>query len=259
MKKEISFEERKRIQVEMLDEIHTFCISHDIKYSIAFGTLLGAIRHKGFIPWDDDVDIMMPLSDMLRFKKEFKSEKLKYCDVDTEPLFGYPFSRIAYLPTYCKEGLICNTSGICIDLYVVVPLPKDEKSKKEYFELASKKMAYRMKMTKIRRKLISYLPIKTIPGYAKSIKEYRDHILYFSSSENTPETYYVVAGPIRLKDKMTYSFDLFEKLVYVEFEGRKYCATSYYREFLTLRYGDYMQLPPEDKRHPYHGCHYYWK
>ena len=66
-KKPISIEERKVVQLEMLKEINSFCKANNIRYSLAFGTLLGAVRHKGFIPWDDDVDIMMPLPDMLRF------------------------------------------------------------------------------------------------------------------------------------------------------------------------------------------------
>ena len=120
----ITLEDRRQIQLEMLDEIDEFCRVHNLRYSLAFGTLLGAIRHKGYIPWDDDVDIIMPLHDMLQFKKEFKSKKLKYCDIDTEPDYEYSFSRICYLPTYSKKGLIVESYGISIDLYPVVGLPK---------------------------------------------------------------------------------------------------------------------------------------
>ena len=71
-KNAITLDERKQIQLEMLIEIDKFCREHNIKYMLAYGTLIGAVRHKGYIPWDDDVDISMPLEDILRFKNEFK-------------------------------------------------------------------------------------------------------------------------------------------------------------------------------------------
>ena len=125
-KKPITLEERKKIQLGMLDEIDSFCREHDIRYSLAFGTLIGAIRHKGYIPWDDDVDLIMPLPDMLRFKKEFKSDKLAYVDLDTVPHYEYHFSRICYLPTYSKTGVLEKSYGVNIDLYPVVGMPDTE-------------------------------------------------------------------------------------------------------------------------------------
>ena len=77
--KPISFEEKRSIQLEMLKEIDAFCRNNGIKYSLAFGTLLGAIRHKGFIPWDDDIDIMM-----------FREEYEKLCKIAPSE-FTHPY------------------------------------------------------------------------------------------------------------------------------------------------------------------------
>ena len=126
MKAPISFVERKKIQLEMLIEIDDFCRNHNIHYILAFGTLLGAIRHKGYIPWDDDVDISMPYEDLLRFKNEFKSDKLKYCDIDTEKYYDFPFSRVCYLPTYSKYGLICKSYGLSIDVYPLIEVSNSD-------------------------------------------------------------------------------------------------------------------------------------
>ena len=101
-KKEITFEERKTIQLEMLKEIDAFCKENKIRYSLAFGTLLGAVRHKGFIPWDDDVDIIMPLPDMLKLKETFRSESIEYCDGETSKYYSYAFSRLVNKKTYRK-------------------------------------------------------------------------------------------------------------------------------------------------------------
>ena len=103
MKKEINLEERKSLQLAMLKEIDAFCKKNGLRYSLAFGTLLGAIRHKGFIPWDDDLDIMMPVEDIIKFKAIFNYDKLKFCDVDTEKYYDLDFPRISHKRTYKIE------------------------------------------------------------------------------------------------------------------------------------------------------------
>ncbi len=262
MKKEkikpISLEEKKSIQLEMLKEIDAFCRNNNIKYSLAFGTLIGAVRHKGFIPWDDDVDIMMPLPDMLRFKELFHSDTMKYCDVDTESYYEFGFSRIAHIKTYNKIGVIAETYGICIDLYPMVSIPNDEVGIDSFFQKASVLYNRRMRMIDWRQLVVRYLPIKTIPGFQKTMKEYRDYILNISEYGKTNK-YYIVAGPLSIRERTTYDFDLFEELIEVDFAGYTFSGIKQYDYYLTKMYGDYMTPPPEDQRHPYHGGHYYWK
>ena len=71
--------------------------------------------------------------------------------------------------------------------------------------------------------------------------------------------YYIVAGPLSHQKQDTYFIDLFDELVELDFEGIKFLSTAHYDTYLSQSYGDYMQLPPEDQRHPYHGGNYYWK
>ena len=254
----LTFEERKAVQLEMLKEIDSFCRANDIRYSIAFGTLLGAIRHKGFIPWDDDVDIMMPLPDMLRFRDSFHSDTMKYCDVDTDKFFQFAFARIASTSTYNQAGIIFRSYGICIDLYTVVSVPDDKENFVCFFSEASlleKKADF---FRKWRSRAIRYLPVVSIPFYRKSIKSFTQFLRNYCKYGSTGK-YYIIAGPIALHEKMTYDFDMFKETIEVEFEGIKFKAISNYDKFLTLRYGDYMTPPPECQRHPYHGGNYYWK
>jgi len=258
-KKQITLEERKAIQLDMLTEIDAFCKENMIKYSLAFGTLLGAIRHKGFIPWDDDVDIMMPLPDMLRFKAGFKSEKLKYCDVDTEPHYEFAFSRISYNPTYNQKGIACKSYGISIDLYPVVALPDSEDERKYYFEKGSKLNNIRYKYMKWRRWIIQRIPISTIIGHDKSIRKARDFVVMNTPKYGSTSVFFVVATLFSKKDKLIHDIDLFDEIVTVPFEDRFYDITAHYQVFLSKMYGDYMTPPPEKDRHPYHGGHYYWK
>lgn len=258
MRRELSFEDRKRIQLEMLKEIDAFCRGENIKYSLAFGTLLGAIRHKGFIPWDDDVDIIMPLPDMLRFKESFYSKNLKYLDVDIDKSYGFGFSRICDLGSYQRRGLFAQTYGICIDLYPMVSIPKDISERDLFFTRAQVLQKRRLKYMKWNKRIIKILPIRSIPGFHKSIIAYRDYLLNLDIYGESG-VYYIVAGPLGLREKMSYDFDLFNQMIDVDFEGYKFQSIAQYDKYLTLRYGDYMQLPPEDQRHPYHGGKYFRK
>ena len=96
---EIPLEEVRKIQMDMLAEMDAFCKKHHLRYSLAYGTLLGAIREKGFIPWDDDMDVMMPLPDMQVFKKTFHSENTRISDFETNKDYQFPFPRLVHKHT----------------------------------------------------------------------------------------------------------------------------------------------------------------
>lgn len=256
MTKLITFEEKRQIQLEMLKEIHEFCIKNSIRYSLAFGTLLGAVRHKGFIPWDDDMDIMMPLPDLLRLKNEFKSNSIKICDVDTQKHYEYAFPRIAHNNSYSKKGLVWKTYGVNIDLYTMVSIPDYLNQQNYYFD---KVASFNTKnLRRWRSFIIRHFPLTSIPFFDKAIKNYRNYYFYHIPYGST-NTYYMIAGPLKIRDKFIFKKDIFEETILLPFEGNSFCAIKCYDEFLTKRYGDYMQLPPENERHPYHGGKYYWK
>lgn len=251
----ITLDERKIIQLEMLDEIDAFCRNHNIRYSLAFGTLIGAIRHKGYIPWDDDVDLIMPLPDMLKFKEIFESEKLAYADIDTIPNYEFHFSRIYYLPTYRKRGLLEKSYGVNIDLYPVVGMPDTEEEIQQFLKDIDPLYQKKLKLVTKRYRWIRYLPFVFVPGYKSTIRKLRDIILFRYPYETAKN--YLHAGSMRRVNIL--DFDVFDGLIDVEFEGHTFQSMARYHEYLTHCFGDYMQFPPEDQRHPYHGGTYYWK
>lgn len=251
----VSVEEMRQIQLEMLDEIDKFCREHKIRYSLAFGTLLGAIRHKGYIPWDDDVDIIMPLPDMLRFKKEFTSEKLEYCDLDTVVNYEFHFSRIAYKPTYTQKGPSLQSYGVCIDLYPVVGMPDTKEQVQKFLTEIQPLYKKRLWMIRWNSRLVKHLPITSIPCFKKVVKRFRNTILYTWPYEKAHN--YLHAGSVRPINVLDY--DVFETMTDVEFEGHTYQSVGDYDRYLRHCFNDYMQLPPEEDRHPYHGFVCYWK
>ena len=252
----IDMEGRKKIQLEMLREVDVFCRKNEIRYSLAFGTLLGSIRHKGFIPWDDDVDIMMPLPDLLKFKKEFKSEKIEYHDIDNDRCHNFAFSLLRYKQTYSRNGLFYHGGGVSVDLYVCIGIPEDREM---FIEKAQPLYNQRIKAINNRSKVISYLPIKTIPGFSSKIKKYRDYLFENSVPYDNATYYYIIAGPLDIWKRTTYDFDLFDNLIETSFENDRFMITAHYDKFLTLMYGDYMTPPPVEEQHPAHGGKYYWK
>jgi lipopolysaccharide cholinephosphotransferase len=260
MKKEISLEERKQIQLEMLEEFQDFCNQKGIRFSLAYGTLIGAIRHKGYIPWDDDVDIMIPLPDLSRLKKEFVSNNIIYCDVDTVKHYDFGFPRLAYKNTYNKVGITFKSYGVNIDVYPVYNVADASDERDNYFEKGKTILDRRLNFIKWRNFVVSHFPISTIPGFDKSIRNYRDYMLGNAKPYGMTNHFFVFGGKLTKKERdlCTYNFDLFESITQVDFERLKLNVIGRYHDFLTFYYGDYMQFPPESERHPYHGGHYYW-
>ena len=254
-RKELSSAECKQLYLEMMDEIDSFCRKNEIRYSLTSGTLIGAIRHKGFIPWDDDLDIMMPLPDMIKFKKSFKSNNLRYLDIDIDNNFTFAFSRIESTKTYSHESPFSYSYGLCIDLYPILGLPKRNIEIDNFFFSARKLLQQRMRRIKWQNRLNSYIPFFHFQIAAAKVRDYRNFMMQFPYGK-TGRYYHFGGAPnwAAVLDK-----DYFDDLIDVDFAGRKYLGISDFDMFLSNGYGNYMQLPPEEDRIPYDGGHYYWK
>ena len=127
--KEMTLQEVQKVSLDILKDVHDFCESHNIKYSLAYGTLLGAVRHKGFIPWDDDVDIIIPRPDYERFCREYYSShgyKL-YCPED--PANYMVFARVCdneHTLVKTNHPWASEQTGVWIDIFPFEGLPSDE-------------------------------------------------------------------------------------------------------------------------------------
>ena len=247
----------QKLELEILIEFDKFCQNNNLKYYLAEGTLLGAVRHKGFIPWDDDIDVMMPREDYEKFlklaiKKFNKNYKIQ-C-IQTEPKYWVIASKIRMLKDtgYVQNDVLKMTdnAGVYIDIFPLDYLP----------EIYSKEIAFNFKMIRLLRRM---LWLKT--GFSKK-KNLRNKILKFFANfisvekyhelikkrmtkyNNRSHKYIVNYGSYYPLSKLIIPAHVYGEGKYLDFENYKFLVPNDYDYILTNVYGDYMQLPPENKR-----------
>ena len=130
--KDISLEELRKIQISILDEFSIFCEENKLNYLLTGGTLIGAVRHKGFIPWDDDIDVAMPRADYERFLSSFNVEGYRIITPYNNEKYVYPFAKLVNSKTRIIEHTDTDSDlGIYIDIFPIDYIP--QKSIKSYY------------------------------------------------------------------------------------------------------------------------------
>ena len=263
----IETEELKRIQIDILKDVHDFCSRNDIHYSLAYGTLLGAIRHKGYIPWDDDIDIMMPRQDYEIFLRTFPGsfEHLNICAPEIDLNYYAPYANVWDNRTVLEEGVNTadhrgQTIGIKIDVF-----PIDKTSSSRLFELHSRILyklwyshRYRKSITSEHRFNFVYICLNLIAdiiGY-KNIQKLIIHNAKRYMNSNSQ--YLDMLAFYNVGSRAFKSID-FNKYIEVPFENYFFFSIAGFDDYLKCAYGDYMQLPPEGKRVSHHSFTAYWK
>lgn len=255
----------KKIELDILLEFDRLCKKNGINYSLTGGTLLGAIRHKGFIPWDDDIDVVMLQDDYAKFLKvanEQLSEKYYIANLDADRFFGYPpITKIMAKHTLMKEikyGDSKAQKGVFIDIFplygcsnskrirslnfrLIQRLAKDFRCRNGfYFETKGlKDFVY-----KVRRMIYSAIPLSV---YKTSFRLLLDY------SQNCAGNKYVISyGGVYGAEKESLKREWFDEYVQVEFEGHFFTSIAKYDEYLKKHYGAYMELPPLECQIPHH-------
>lgn len=258
---ELTIEERKKLSLEILKEVIEFCDSNNIKYYIFYGTLLGAVRHKGFIPWDDDIDICVPRLDYEKFLEIFSSSKLKtsnYRIIGKYPtIFTKVFSSntLGYYKNYQELGF-----GVSIDIFPIDVVPEKERKVRSLYNeykilykffchsfLLDKKL-YTNKIKYIFDFVISHLFDYKKIGKFIEMKLKRNFINSSSFS-----SVFLASSKLRIFRKENF------EIIEIPFENLIVKAPKDYDDILRKIYGsDYMTPPPVDKRTSTHEEKYYW-
>ncbi len=241
------------VQLRLLDilvEIDKVCRKHNIQYWIDYGTLLGAVRHKGFIPWDDDIDICVMAKDYDSIRKALIAELPEQYALQDTTTDKYVFIRpgrvrdrhsYAAYPHFAK----LKEQGLWVDIFQADrAITKSAKQFVDFF--------YRRTF----REIHHYGDV----AYKSSLKRWVYRLLAyllhpFTAFAMHASTWIASCGKKGLLSHYAFNYSpmwALEKNIFplteVEFEGHRFFAPGNYDAHLRMRYGDYMQLPPEEKR-----------
>ena len=261
--REMKLEELKKIELNILKYVHGICEKNGLKYSLAYGTMLGAVRHKGFIPWDDDIDIIMPRGSYVKLCEILKNDrryKILTCENEN---YCYPWGKVVDTNTVLVEQFSMENIkdyGVYIDVFPMDRLGDTKLSIIRHY---------------IKRYVYNLFRISAITG---GMKNSNRHKIFFSAIDRIAKRknarywackldelsrdygkrkgkYVQVLGgesiaPWKRKKLCSriYLREDMEEIIDIEFENDTYKCVKNWEEFLTKNYGDYMKLPPESER-----------
>ena len=260
--KELTLQEIKQIELEILKTFHAFCEENNIRYFLSHGTLLGTIRYKGFIPWDDDVDVLVPREDYERLLSLFKdNEQYKLFHFEKDERFLFPFAKLCDMTTRKVENGWENELAVGLDMDIFPldswgnDLKKAQKEvnrqRRNLFCLGLSKSNDSASTSILKRMVKSILMVFCkMHGskyyIRKLMKDARKHP--YEGSAYLGGKAWNVYG---YRDILP--AEVFDHPIELEFEGHKFWGPVGYDAFLSSLYGNYLPEPPPEKRKTHHN------
>lgn len=249
----ISLEDKQKLLIKLLELFHSICEENGLVYNIFGGTMLGAVRHKGIIPWDDDIDVTMPRPDYNRFISLIRGKYKGQFVIHTYPdkNYIYPYAKFGLFGTLLIENIVkhpYNMLTLNIDVFPNDGYPIDETIFKSYntCERAIILMTYNLMPRKNILKR-AFLEIKKRKYMNNGIEFYlKKQIEMFSS--NPEDSEYIVCQGAGWGKRGKLKRDLYYDRILYDFNNIKVWGIRNYDEHLKSLYGDYMTPPPPEKR-----------
>ena len=263
--KELTLEELHAGALEILRDIDAFCRPRGIRYSLAFGSLLGAVRHKGFIPWDDDIDLVMPRADYERFREEYQSGNFVFIDRESTPECLIAFGRVVDTKRTALVGVqpwhtAKLSTGVWVDIFPMDYVPDDHDEYMRLYRSMNRLLLFSRKVRRHTAPLNPALPLglklkllrrRIGHGSYKKLNPseiIRDYMTTLSLATSAKTSH---LGSLACADTPEYYFDasIFDEYVDLPFEDGMFQAPARFDTVLRTLYGDaYMELPPAEKQ-----------
>lgn len=263
MGKRLTVDEVRQVELDILKYIDSVCRANDIAYFLDYGTLLGAVRHKGFIPWDDDIDICMKRDDYERFTQivnSTPSPRFKFLTDSTCHGYYYEYGKMVDSRTKLMETGITKIPemGVWVDIF-----PKDNLPMCHSFYRTIVFASVSMRIFSVYEKFPNHYSAWYYPLWLFSrLVGYRFFQrmagMFQRFSHRTAKVEYVGDLRDRTAPRYWWPKDMFDESTYVEFEGDRFPAPRKWDEYLRGLYKNYMVLPPVEKRKS-HRFDVFWK
>ncbi len=262
---ELTAAEVKKVQISVLDRFIEVCEQNELRWFLYYGSLLGAIRHRGYIPWDDDIDIAMPRKDYTKIAEIDWGDRGLELISPSGMSSPYPHAKLADRTTIQLEladGMLDNI-GVFVDIFPIDSVPKNFLVRElqqlviyclmairtlKVVSLSPGRVAWKNVILHAGKRLFGWLPVELLTRCADAI-----------ASDDTVHKSGIGCrvGPYGRRELLPQA--LLGKDVEIEFEGRSVPIPAAYHEVLSRLYGDHMSIPPADKRVTHHASRFFWR